>query len=156
MNSGSGQNYMDQLKAMNMPKAIRDELLEQSPEPQEEAIPTVQISVEEWNSLCEMVQRMQALSQDLTAQRAEMKTSAEKYAEVMKKAATAQTEASEKAIRKIAKEATEQVGSASEKASRVIDRRILRDELLWWLRLALTAIPTILVLLLWARVGLGM
>lgn len=50
---------------------------------------------------------------------------------------------------------TEQVGKASEKAAEVIDRRIRRDETLWWLRLALTALPTILVLLLWARVGLG-
>ena len=49
----------------------------------------------------------------------------------------------------------EQVGKASEKAAEVIDRRIIRDEAIWWIRLALTALPTILVLLLWARVGLG-
>ena len=75
--------------------------------------------------------------------------------ELMKKAAEAQKEATEAALHKVTKEATEQVGKASEKASEVIDRRIRRDEALWWLRLALTALPTILVLLLWARVGLG-
>lgn len=37
----------------------------------------------------------------------------------------------------------------------MIDRRSCSDEFLWWLRLALTAIPVILVLLLWARVGWG-
>ena len=58
-------------------------------------------------------------------------------------------------IEKLTKEAMEQVGRASEKASRVINRQLFRDEAIWWLRLALTAIPTILVLLLWACVGLG-
>ena len=115
----------------------------------------VQISAEEWNRLCETIRQMQGLSRDLTAQKADLKASAESYATVMKKAAQEQAEASAKAIRKIANEATEQVGKASEKASEVIDRRIRRDEALWWLRLALTALPTILVLLLWARVGLG-
>jgi len=69
----------------------------------------------------------------------------------MAKAAEAQRATAEKAMQK----AAERVGNASEKASEVIDRCILRDEFLWWLRLALTAIPVILVLLLWTRVGLG-
>ena len=73
----------------------------------------------------------------------------------MMKAAEAQKEATETALRKVTKEAAEQVGKASEKAAEVIDRRIIRDEAIWWIRLALTALPTILVLLLWARVGLG-
>ena len=153
MNSGSGQSYMDKLKAKNIPPMIQEELLE---EQTEQEIPMVQISAEEWMKLTEAVRRMEALSAELSAQKADLKASAESYATVMKKAAQEQTEASAKAIRKIANEATEQVGKASEKAAEVIDRRIRRDEALWWLRLALTAVPMLLVLLLWVHVGLQM
>ena len=157
MNSGSGQSYMDKLKARNIPPALQEAMEETAPEPKvEQEIPMVQISAEEWMKLNEAVRRMEALSAQLSAQKADLKASAESYATVMKKAAQEQTEASAKAIRKIANEATEQVGKASEKASRVIDRRIRRDEALWWLRLALTAIPMLLVLLLWVHVGLRM
>ena len=54
----------------------------------------------------------------------------------------------------ISEEASEQVGKASEKASKVIYRRSIRDDALWWLRMAYAAIPMILTLLLWAYVGL--
>ena len=121
----------------------------------EQEIPMVQISAEEWMKLNEAVRRMEALSAELSAQKAVLSSEASRYTERMMKAAEAQKEATETALHKVTKEATEQVGKASEKASRVIDRRIRRDEALWWLRLALTALPTILVLLLWARVGLG-
>ena len=152
MNSGSGQSYMDKLKAKNIPPMIQEELLE---EQTEQEIPMVQISAEEWMRLSETIHRMEALSAQLSAQKADLKASAESYATVMMKAAQEQKETTEKALHKITREATEQVGKASERASEVIDRRIRRDEALWWLRLALTALPTILVLLLWARVGLG-
>ena len=156
MNSGSGQRYMDKLKARNIPPALQEAMEETVPVPKvEQEIPMVQISAEEWMRLTETVRRMEALSAQLSAQKADLKASAESYATVMKKAAEAQKEATEAALHKVTKEATEQVGKASEKASEVIDRRIRRDEALWWLRLALTALPTILVLLLWARVGLG-
>ena len=152
MNSGSGQSYMDKLKARNIPPALQEAMQETAPE---QEIPMVQISAEEWMRLTETLHRMEALSADLTAQKADLKTSAESYATVMKKAAEAQKEATEKALDKITREATEQVGKASARASEVIDRRIRRDEALWWLRLALTAVPMLLVLLLWVRVGLG-
>ena len=152
MNSGSGQSYMDKLKAMNMPQAIQEELRKEA---QEQTVPMVQISAEEWMRLTETVRKMEALSAELTAQNAVLSSEASRYTERMMRAAEAQKEASEKALHKITKEATEQVGRASEKASEVIDRRIRRDEALWWLRLALTAIPMLLVLLLWAHVGLG-
>ena len=157
MNSGSGQNYMDRFKAMNMPQAIKQELLEEiRTESQEQTVPMVQISAEEWMRLTETVHRMEAMSADLTAQKADLKTSAESYAMVMKKAAEAQKEATEKALDKITREATEQVGKASARASEVIDRRIRRDEAIWFLRLAITFIPPILILLLWVHVGLRM
>ena len=156
MNSGSGQSYMDKLKARNIPPVLQEAMEETASEPQAvQTIPTVQISVEEWKRLTEAVRRMEALSAELSAQKADLKASAESYATVMKKAAEAQKEATETALRKVTKEASEQVGKASERASKVIDRRIRRDEALWWLRLALTAVPMLLVLLLWARVGLG-
>ena len=157
MNSGSGQSYMDKLKAMNMPLAIQQTMQEEQQEEQtEQEIPMVQISAEEWMKLNEAVLRMEALSAELSAQKAVLSSEASKYTEKMMRAAEEQKEAAEKALRKVTTEAAEQVGKASERASEVIDRRIRRDEALWWLRLALTAVPMLLVLLLWVHVGLQM
>ena len=153
MNSGSGQSYMDKLKARNIPPALQEAMEETTPE---QEIPMVQISAEEWMRLTETVHRMEALSAELSVQREALSSEASRYTERMMKAAEAQKEATEKALHKITREATEQVGKASARASEVIDRRIRRDEALWWLRLALTAVPMLLVLLLWVRVGLGM
>ena len=153
MNSGSGQSYMDKLKARNIPPALQEAMKETAPE---QEIPMVQISAKEWMRLTEALHRMEALSADLTAQKADLKTSAESYATVMKKAAEAQKEATETALHKVTKEATEQVGKASARASEVIDRRTRRDEAIWFLRLAITFIPPILILLLWVYVGLRM
>ena len=156
MNSGSGQSYMDKLKARNIPPALQEAMEETAPEQMvEQEIPMVQISAEEWMKLNEAVRRMEALSAELSAQKAVLSSEASRYTERMMKAAEAQKETTETALHKVTKEATEQVGKASERASEVIDRRICRDEAIWWIRLTLTALPTILVLLLWARVGLG-
>jgi regulator of protease activity HflC (stomatin/prohibitin superfamily) len=122
----------------------------------EQEIPMVQISAEEWMKLNEAVRRMEALSAELSAQKAVLSSEASRYTERMMKAAEAQKEATETALHKVTKEATEQVGKASEKAAEVIDRRIRRDEAIWFLRLALTFIPTILIFLLWVYVGLQM
>jgi hypothetical protein len=147
---------MDKLKAMNMPLAIQRAMQEEmQAEQTEQEIPMVQISAEEWMKLNEAVRRMEALSAELSAQKAVLSSEASKYTEKMMRAAEEQKEAAEKALRKVTTEAAEQVGKASEKAAKVIDRRIIRDEAIWWIRLALTALPTILVLLLWVRVGLG-
>ena len=157
MNSGSGQSYMDKLKARNIPAALQEAMEETAPEQMvEQEIPMVQISAEEWMRLSETVRRIEALSAQLSAQKADLKASAESYATVMMKAAEAQKEATETALHKVTKEATKQVGKASERASEVINRRIRRDEALWWIRLALTAVPMLLVLLLWVHVGLQM
>lgn len=106
--------------------------------------------------LSETIRRMEALSAELSAQKAVVASEASKYTEKMMRAAEEQKEATEKALRKVTTEAAEQVGKASERASEVIDRRIRRDEAIWWLRLALTFIPTILIFLLWVHVGLQM
>ena len=157
MNSGSGQSYMDKLKARNIPPALQEAMEETAPEQMvEQDIPMVQISAEEWMKLNEAVRRMEALSAELSAQKAVLSSEASKYTEKMMRAAEEQKEAAEKALRKVTTEAAEQVGKASERASEVIDRRIRRDEAIWWLRLALTAVPMLLVLLLWVHVGLQM
>jgi len=157
MNSGSGQSSMDKLKAKNMPLAIQQELQQElQAEQTEQEIPMVQISAEEWMRLSETIRRMEALSAQLSAQKAVLPSEASRYTEKMMRAAEEQKEATEKALRKVTTEAAEQVGKASERASEVIDRRIRRDEALWWLRLALTAVPMLLVLLLWVHVGLQM
>ena len=157
MNSGSDQSSMDKLKAKNMPLAIQQAMQEEmQAEQTEQEIPMVQISAEEWMRLSETIRRMEALSAQLSAQKAVVASEASKYTEKMMRAAEEQKEATEKALRKVTTEAAEQVGKASEKASEVIDRRIRRDEALWWLRLALTAVPMLLVLLLWVHVGLQM
>ena len=156
MNSGSGQSYMDKLKARNIPPALQEAMEETAPEQMvEQEIPMVKISAEEWMKLNEAVRRMEALSAELSAQKAVLSSEASRYIERMMKAAEAQKEATETALYKVTKEAAEQVGKASERASEVINRRIRRDEALWWLRLALTAVPMLLVLLLWVHVGLG-
>ena len=148
---------MDKLKARNIPPALQEAMEETAPAPKaEQEIPMVQISAEEWMKLNEAVCRIEALSAELSAQRAVLSSEASRYTERMMKAAEAQKEATETALHKVTKEATEQVGKASEKATEVIDRRIRRDEALWWLRLALTAVPMLLVLLLWVHVGLQM
>ena len=74
MNSGSGQSYMDKLKARNIPQALQEAMEETAPE---QEIPMVQISAEEWMRLTETLHRMEALSADLTAQKADLKASAE-------------------------------------------------------------------------------
>ena len=148
---------MDKLKARNIPPALQEAMEETAPEPKvEQEIPMVQISAEEWMRLTETVHRMEALSAELSAQKAVLSSEASRYTERMMKAAEAQKEATEKALLKVTTEAAEQVGRASEKAVEVIDRRIIRDEAIWWIRLALTAVPMLLVLLLWVHVGLKM
>ena len=157
MNSESGQSYMDKLKMKNIPPALRAAMEETAPEPEaEQEIPMVQISEEDWNRLCKTICQLQDLSMDLANRKADWKASADSYAASMAKAAWEQTETSKNAIQKMANEATEQVGNASEKASRIIERSIYRDEAIWFLRLALTFIPTILIFLLWLHVGLRM
>ena len=157
MNSGSGQSYMDKLKARNIPPALQEAMEETAPEQMvEQEIPMVQISAEEWMRLSETVRRMEALSAELSAQKTILSSEASRYTEKMMRAAEEQKEATEKALRKVTTEAAEQVGKASARTSEVIDRRIRRDEAIWWLRLALTAVPMLLVLLLWVHVGLQM
>ena len=110
---------------------------------------TIQISEEEWTRLSALLQRMEMLTEQKNTEERNLTETAN----MLKKLTEEQTKAVSNSIRKIRTVCEEQVGKVSEKASEVIDRRIIRDEALWWLRLILTALPTILVLLLWACVG---
>ena len=148
MSLESEQNYMDKLKAKNTPPALRQQ---QEVPP----VPMVQINAEDWEKLQALLKEMRLTSGQMASQDRGYLSAALEYKRTMISAAQEQTVASKQAIEKLTKEAMEQVGKASEKASRIIWRQIARDEAIWWLRLLLTAIPTILVLLLWARVGLG-
>ena len=98
MNSGSGQSYMDKLKAKNTPLAIQEKLLKEA---REQTVPIVQISAEEWMKLTETVRRMEALSAELSAQKAVLSSEANRYTEKMMKAAEAQKEATEKALQMV-------------------------------------------------------
>ena len=148
MSLGSEPNYMDKLKAKNTPAALRQQQ-------ETTQVPMVQISAEDWEKLQALLKEMRLTSGQMASQDRGYLSAALEYKRTMLTAAQEQTEASKQAIEKLTKEAMEQVGRASDRASRVINRQIFRDEVIWWLRLALTAIPTILVLLLWACVGLG-
>ena len=148
MSLGSEPNYMDKLKAKNTPAALRQQQ-------ETTQVPMVQISAEDWEKLQALLKEMRLTSGQMASQDRGYLSAALEYKRTMLTAAQEQTEASKQAIEKLTKEAMEQVGKASEKASRIIWRQTVRDEAIWWLRLALTAIPTILVLLLWAHVGLG-
>ena len=145
MSSGSAKSSMDALKAKNLPLALAT--------PQEPAVRMVQMTEEEWMRLSDTVQRLEALTIREQTERRMLEAQTRQYTESMQRAAQDQTEGAKAAIRQIQNEAMEQVGRASAKASDVIDKRIARDEMLWWLRLALTALPVILVLLLWVCLG---
>ena len=64
MNSESGKSYMDKLKVRNIPPQVQAEMQ------MEEEIPTVQISVAEWDELIASVNRLEELSVELKAQKA--------------------------------------------------------------------------------------
>ena len=147
MNSESGLSYMDKLKANNVPPQLRKE-------ENLNMVQTVQISAEEWKRLMYLLTQLEGASADFLAQKATLSDAVSKYTEMMAKAVEEQEKATKRAVKMISEEAVKQVGNASERASAVIRRSIFRDEVIWWLRLILTAAPMILVLLLWVRVSL--
>ena len=149
MNSESGLSYMDKLKANNVPPQLRKE-------ENLNMVQTVQISAEEWKRLMYLLTQLEGASADFLAQKATLSDAVSKYTEMMAKAVEEQEKATKRAVEMISEEAVKQVGNASERASRIIERSICRDEAIWFLRLALTFLPTILIFLLWLYVGLRM
>ena len=101
MSLGSEQNYMDKLKAKNMPAALRSQ--ETPP------VPMVQISAEDWEKLQALLKEMRLTSGQMASQDRGYLATAMEYKRTMLAAAQEQTEASKKTIEKLTKEAMEQV-----------------------------------------------
>lgn len=116
-------------------------------------IPTVSITEADWTRLQQTIKQLESLAVLESTERRMISVDGEKYLSAMKKAALEQSEAAKEAIRKLTETSERLVGNASEKASRAIERRTIRDEFLWGLRLALMALPTVLVLCLAVYLG---
>ena len=84
----------------------------------------------------------QALTEEL------MTETAEKYLSAMKKTAEETNASVKKTLENLDRMYTQQVGKANEMLSERIERRAIRDDVLWWVRLLGMALPTILVLVL--------
>lgn len=111
---------MDKLKARNIPPALQEAMEETAPEQMvEQEIPMVQISAEEWMKLNEAVRRMEALSAELSAQKAVLSSEASRYTERMMKAAEAQKETTETALHKVTKEAANRLGKRARKLQKL-------------------------------------
>ena len=108
--------------------------------------PTVSIPEADWTRLQQTIRQLESLAVLESTERRMISVDVEKYLSAMKKAALEQNEAAKEAIRKLTETSERLVGNASEKASRAIERRTIRDEFLWGLRLALMALPMIIVL----------
>ena len=96
MSLGFEQNYMDKLKAKNMPAALRSQ--ETPP------VPMVQISAEDWEKLQALLKEMRLTSGQMASQDRGYLSAAMEYKRTMLAAAQEQTEASKKAIEKLTKE----------------------------------------------------
>lgn len=116
-------------------------------------IPTVSIAEADWTRLQQTIKQLESLAVLESTERRMISVDGEKYLSAMKKAAEEQSEAAKEAIRKLTETSEKLVGNASEKASRAIERRTIRDEFLWGLRLALMALPMIIVLALSVYMG---
>ncbi len=116
-------------------------------------IPTVSIPEADWTRLQQTIKQLESLAVLESTERRMISVDVEKYLSAMKKAALEQSEAAKEAIRKLTETSERLVGNASEKASRAIERRAIRDEFLWWLRLLLMALPAILILALSVYMG---
>ena len=115
--------------------------------------PTVSITEADWTRLQQTIKRLETLTLTEKTEQKALTEAGEKYLSAMKKAALEQSEAAKEAIRKLPETSERLVGNASEKASRAIERRTIRDEFLWGLRLALMALPTLLILALSVYMG---
>ena len=115
--------------------------------------PTVSIPEADWTRLQQTIKQLESLAVLESTERRMISVDGEKYLSAMKKAALEQSEAAKEAIRKLTETSERLVGNASEKASRAIERRTIRDGFLWGLRLALMALPTLLILALSVYMG---
>ena len=132
--------------------SLEDFMTEETTEPPA-TTPTVSIPEADWTKLQQTLRQLELLAVLESTERRMISVDGEKYLSAMKKAAEEQSEAAKEAIRKLTETSERLVGNASEKASRAIERRTIRDGFLWWLRLLLMALPTVLVLCLAVYLG---
>ena len=126
MNSEYGKKFsLDEITEMNRP-----------------ITKTVQISEEEWEEITYTLKEMQTLTDDIRREKNAMQTAAKELRET-----------ANNSIRRLTETYDRLVGKASEKAASRMEKRIVMDDLLWGLRLACMAIPTVLVLGLAAYMG---
>ena len=107
---------------------------------------TVTISEEEWTALKQTLMRMEALLTDMEHEHSEMSKTAKRLTQEQK-------ELTAESIRTLTAKYEELVGKASAKAASHIDHHRILDDLLWGLRLAAMALPTVFVLLLSVFMG---
>ena len=128
-----------------------DELMkfnETQPTQPPEPTPMVQMTLEDWERLSVMIRRLENLIDGQALTEELMTETAEKYLSAMKKTAEEANASVKKTLEKMDRMYTRQVGKASEMLSERIERRAIRDDVLWWVRFLAFSLPTRLVLAL--------
>ena len=115
--------------------------------------PMVQMTLEDWERLSVIIRRLENLIDGQALTEELMTETAEKYLSAMKKTAEETNASVKKTLEKMDRMYTQQVGKASEMLSERIERRAIRDDVLWWVRFLAFSLPTLLVLAL--SVGYG-
>ena len=134
MNSEYGKKFsLDEITDMNQPTIP-------------ESTPTVQISVQDWEDITLALKKMQTLADKAYRQKIAAEAETKELSETAHRSMQKLNEAAKDSMRKLTETYTELIGKASEKAASKIEKRTLLDDLLWGLRLALMALPTVLVL----------
>ena len=105
-------------------------------------VKTVRISEDEWEEIIYTLEQMQTLTDGICREKKAMESAAKELRETAKSSLSRLTETYDRLV-----------GKASEKAVSRIERQRIMDDLLWGLRLALMAIPMVLVLGLAAYMG---
>ena len=116
--------------------------------PQPEPMPMVQMTLEDWERLSVMIRRLENLIDGQALTEELMTETAEKYLSAMKKTAEETNSSVKKTLEKMDRMYTQQVGKANEMLSERIERRAIRDDVLWWVRFLAFSLPTLLVLAL--------
>ena len=128
-----------------------DELMklnETQPTPPPDTMPMVQMTLEDWERLSVMIRRLENLIDGQALTEELMTETAEKYLSAMKKTAEETNSSVKKTLEKMDRMYTQQVGKANEMLSERIERRAIREDVLWWVRFLAFSLPTLLVLAL--------
>ncbi len=139
MNSGYDKKFsLDEMTEMNMPKMTLDE-----------EIPMVQITEEDWVAMAQTIAEIKAATTALTNATKELTAATKEQRKAMRELG----DQTKKSVSQIENTATSMLGKLNENATSRAKRRAELEDSLWWLRLLLTALPTVLVLLLAVYLG---